>query len=190
MKNRHRIALAALLVLLPSLLWAQTQPVSNVIAQVPSPLSLEVLPTFDLPVGDTAQYFTFGGAMDLGVKYRLPGSIFTLLGGLEYCYAPVQAATSLSMVAPRVGVGVQIPLASFISVFATAVGGYYFATYNDFTMSVTDPYLAGSLGMRFTIAPTFSLEVAGQYKYYAGLYQGASVSAGMDIALGNLGGSV
>ncbi|HET6452163.1 MAG TPA: hypothetical protein VFI08_12675 [Spirochaetia bacterium] len=191
-KAYQGLSLAAALLFLPAApIAAQTTtPASRVTAQVPSPLSIEVLPTFDLPVSDTASYFSYGGAADVGLKYRLPRSIFTLLGGLEYTYSPTQASTSLSMITPRVGVGEQVALTGGIAVFAYAVGGYYFATYNNFSMNATDPYLAGGLGLRFALAPNFAIEVGGQYKHYAELYQGASVGAGVDVALGNLGGSV
>lgn len=160
------------------------------IAQVPSPLSLDVFPTFDLPLGDSSQWFSYGGGVDLGVRYRLPQSIFSLLGGIEYSFAPVQTATSLSLAVARVGGGVQIPLTSGIAVQGYALGGYYFATYNDFSMNASDPYVAGGLGLRFALAPSLGLEVGAQYKNYLRLYQGVSAGAGMDIALGNLGGSV
>jgi len=160
------------------------------IAHLPSPLSIEVLPAFDIPVFDSTQYFTYGGALDLGVKYRLPHSIFVLLGGVEYSYSPIQAAASLSLVTPKIGVGVQIPFASWISAYGFIAGGYYFATYTDFSMSATDPFVSGGLGLRFTLAPSFSMEVGAHGKYYAALYQGVSIAAGIDVALGNLGGSV
>jgi len=179
------------LVFLPACpLVGQTQPTAQVIAQVPSPLSIEVLPSFDLPTFGTASYFSVGGSLDLGVKYRLPGSLLTFSGGLEYCYAPSQATASLSIILPKIGIGVQIPLASFLSAFCRADVGYYFATYNDFSMNATDPFVAGGVGLRIALAPTFHIEVGGRYKYYAALYQGASVAVGVDIALGNLGGSV
>jgi tetratricopeptide (TPR) repeat protein len=162
----------------------------EVIAQVPSPLSIEVLPSFDLPIADSSQYFSFGGGADLGVKYRVPGTVFTLMGGLSYSFAPVQALTSLSMITPRIGAGVQVPLASWISVYGFAAAGYYFATYNDFSMNDHDPYVAGGLGIKFALAPSFGLEIGARYTNYLALYQGISVAAGVDVALGNLGGSV
>jgi tetratricopeptide (TPR) repeat protein len=160
------------------------------IAQVPSPLSLEVRPAFDLPLGDSSQWFSYGGSMDFGLNYRIPRSIFYLSSGLQYSYSPVQAATSLSLAAARVGGGVQLPLTNGIAVLAYAMGGYYFATYNDFSKSASDPFVAGGLGLKFVLAPTFALEVGAQYKNYFGLYQGVSAGVGMDVALGNLGGSV
>lgn len=162
----------------------------QVIAQVPSPLSLQISPTFDIPLADSSQWFTFGGAIDLGLNYRLPGSIFTLAGGLEYSFVPDLAASSLSFVAAKIGAGVRIPLTSGISIFGHTMAGYYFATYNNLSASVADPYVGAGLGMQFSLSPTFSIGVGAQYKYYLGLYQGISAKAGIDVALGNLGGSV
>jgi len=61
--------------------------------QVPSPLSLEVRPGFDMPLGDSSQWFSYGGAVDLGARYNLPGSLLYLLGGVEYSYAPLSGTT-------------------------------------------------------------------------------------------------
>jgi tetratricopeptide (TPR) repeat protein len=160
------------------------------IAQVPSPLSLEVRPAFDLPLGDSSQWFSYGGSMGLGVNYRIPRSIFYLSGGIQYAYIPVQAAISISLAGARVGGGVQLPLTSGIAVLAYAMGGYYFGTYNDFSANASDPFVIGGVGLKFALAPTFALQVAAQYNYYMGLYMGMSAGAGIDVSLGNLGGSV
>jgi tetratricopeptide (TPR) repeat protein len=160
------------------------------IAQVPSPLSLEVFPAFDIPLGDSSQWFSFGGAVDLGARYRFPNSLFSLAGGIEYSYAPVQAAASLSLAVARFGGGIQIPLASGIAVMAYGAGGYYFATYNDFSKNASGPYVAGGLGLRFALSPGFGLDVGARYENYLGLYQGIGAGAGIDVSLGNLGGTV
>jgi tetratricopeptide (TPR) repeat protein len=162
----------------------------NTQAQVPSPLSVVFKPAIDLPVGDSAQWFTLGGGVDLGVNYRIPGSIFYLSGGLEYAFTPVQANTSLSLAALRAGGGVQVPLTNWIWLLGSVAVGYYGAAYNDFSVSTGDPYVAGGVALRFALAPTFRLEVGAQYGYYVGLYQGLRAGVGVDVALGNLGGSV
>jgi len=159
-------------------------------AQVPSPLSIEVRPAFDMPLGDSSRWFSYGGAVDIGLNYRIPRSLFYLSGGLEYSYSPVQASASLSMAAPRIGGGIQFPFTNSISSFGYVAGGYYFATYNDFTRNASDPYLSGGIGLQFALAPTFKIEVGAQYKDFLGLYQGISAGVGIDVALGNLGGSV
>jgi tetratricopeptide (TPR) repeat protein len=160
------------------------------IAQVPSPLSLEVTPAFDLPLGDSSQWFSFGGGVGLGVRYKLPQSIFSLLGGIQYSYASTQAPTSLSLAVVEVGGGVRFPLTSGIDALGRVTGGYYFGTYNDFSMNTSEPYFAGGVSLRFSLDPSLGLEIGAQYQNYLGLYQGISAGAGMDIALGNLGGSI
>jgi hypothetical protein len=160
------------------------------IAQIPSPLSLEVRPAFDLPIGDSANWFSYGGGIGLDMDYEIPGSQFFLTGGLEYSYAPDQASTSLSLAAARFGGGVQIPLTKGISIQGFAVGGYYFTTFNDLSTSASDPYAAGGIGLKFSLGTSLSLNVTAQYEDYLGLYQGLSAGAGIGIALGNLGGSV
>jgi hypothetical protein len=195
---QKRIHPSACLALLLSISWtpAHAQSAATIvtgkptIAQVASPLSLEVRPGFDLPVGDSSRWFSYGGSMDLGLNYRIPRSIFYLSGGLQYSYAPVQAVTSLSLAAAKVGGGVQLPLTSGIAVLAHAMGGYYFATYNDFSKSASDPFVAGGLGLKFDLSPTFALQVGAQYNYYLGLYMGLSAGAGVEVSLGNLGGTV
>ena len=87
--------------------------------------------------------------------------------------------------------GFRFPLTGGIAVFAYGAGGYYFGTYNDFSVNAHQiPIVAGGLGIRFSLGPSLGLEVGAQYTNYLGLYQGVSAGVGMDIALGNLGGSV
>ena len=160
------------------------------IAEVPSPLSLEVEPSFQLPLGDSSRLFSYGGGMQLDMHYRIPGSLFYLLGGLQYAYASTLAAESVSFATARVGAGVQIPLTRKISLLGYAVGGYYFGTFNDFSVTASDPYAAGGIGFMFALGSGLSINVGGQYEYYFGGYQGLSAGAGIGIALGNLGGSI
>ena len=181
-----KAALLAALVLTSGLPLAA----QNVQAQVPSPLSIELKPSFQFPLGESSNWFSFGGGADIGIRYRLPQSIFFVTGGLEYSYAPIQASASTSLVAFRAGGGIQLSLSRNISALGYALGGYYVATYNDFSGSATDPYLAGGIGLDLALAPTFRLEIGVQYGSYLGLYQGLSAGAGIDVALGNLGGSL
>ena len=119
-----------------------------------------------------------------------PRTIFDLSGGLEYSFAPIQASTSASLVALDAGGGLQIPIAGGVAARAYALGGYYFGAYNDFSDSGNGFLVAGGLGIRINMSPSLGLEVEGQYKNYLGLYEGVGIAAGIDIALGNLGGSV
>jgi len=162
----------------------------QVIAQVPSPVSLEVTPLFDFPLADSAQYFTFGGGADIGVCYQMPRSIFCVLGGAEYSFVPDQAGDSLSLAAARAGAGIRLPLGAGVWVMGYATGGYFVATFNDLSKSASNPYAAGGVLIQFSLNPTFRLGAGAQYRYYGGLYQGISAMVNTSISLGNLGGSV
>jgi hypothetical protein len=71
------ISLAALSALIFAFAAAMSYPQSSAIiatgkrtiAQVPSPLSIEVEPASNLPIGESAQWFSSGGSVDLGVNY-------------------------------------------------------------------------------------------------------------------------
>jgi len=166
-------------------LCAQSAPV-----YVASPLSFELKPAFQNPLGETAAWFTVGGGADLEMRYRLPQSIFFVTGGLGYSNMPIKADTSASSLALRAGGGIYVPLADVLSLRGYALGGYYLASYNDFSLGANNPYLAGGAGIGFALTPAVRLLVSAQYDAYLGLYQGLRVGAGIDIAVGKLGGNV
>jgi len=171
---------------------AQTQVVGSSGASAekivrPSPLSLVVRPGVDLPIGSTAQYFSLGGTVDVALHYKL-GKLLGLpafaAGGISYAYAPDQASDSISIATARVGAGLQFPLSPRFRFLAYGSGGYYFGTLNDFSLSSTNPYADGGIGMEFSMTPTVSLGITGVYRNYFGLYQGVSAALGTTIALG------
>jgi len=189
------LAVLAFLALLPAYpATAQSSASSTAprqsIAQVPSPLSLEVEPIVDIPLADSAQYFAPGGGAGIGLSYQLPRSVFFAIGRIEYSYAPDKASKSLSIAGAGVGAGIRFPVASGVSIHGYATGGYYFATFNDMSANASNPYVAAGLLVQFSLNPTFRVGAGAQYKYYAGLYQGMSAMLSTSIALGNLGGSV
>ncbi len=63
-------------------------------------------------------------------------------------------------------------------------GGFYFATFNDLSMSTTNPYLAGGIGLQLQLGPRVALTAGAQYKDYVWLWQGLSAGIGTSIALG------
>ena len=162
----------------------------EVVAQIPSPLSLEVNPVLNVPVFDSAPYFNLGGGAEIGLAYQIPRSVFYLSGGVGYAYEPDQAADSLSMVVARAGAGIRVPLGAGVSVRGFASAGYFFAAFNTLSTTGNNPYAAGGLSLQFNLNPMFRLGAGAQYQYYAGLFHGVSAMIFTGIALGNLGGSV
>ena len=191
--RRSQLVLLLLLISLPAGLAIAESGAAisrQSIAQVPSPLSLEVNPLFDIPISDSSQYFKLGGGAAVGVSYQIPQSMFCALGGIEYSFVPDQAADTLSLAAVGVGGGIRIRLGSGVAVFGFVTGGYYVAAFNDLSASASNPYAAAGLMLQFSLNPTFRLGAGARYKYYAGLYQGISAMLNTSIALGNLGGRV
>ena len=174
------------------LLLAFVLPVSaqGTQAKIPSPLSLEAGPVVDIPLGDSSSWFTTGGAFDVGARYRIPQTPFSLQGGLQYAYAPVPAKASVSVATLRAGGEVQLPLTAAISLYGSAAIGYYLGTLNDLTKSASDPYYGAGIGLKFALDPSLRITLGARYERYMGLYQGIGVGAGIDVSLGDLGGSV
>jgi hypothetical protein len=70
--------------------------------------------------------FGIGGGGNVDLNYPLPWlTSFSLQGGLGYNYMPVQAEIALSEISLGGGLGYEIELIPFISLFAGASAGYY-----------------------------------------------------------------
>jgi hypothetical protein len=152
-------------------------------APSPAPLVLEFEPAVDIPLGSSSSIFSLGGGMDLGIDYRLGDLPLSIIGGAQYCYAPAQGSRSLSLVAAHAGLGVRLPVISFLNLLGHVSGGYYYAAMHDQAISATNPYVAGGGGVEFRLTPSFALFAQAQYQYYFGLWQGLSAGIGASISL-------
>jgi len=188
------IAVLILSLTIPEKYFAQTMqgPESNsaIIVHVPSPLEVEVEPLVDLPLADSANYFSTGGGMAWNFDYHVSNTFLGLMGGLQYIYTPDQADKSLSLTALRIGGSANIPLGGGLRFSLFGLGGYYFASMNGESNAVVDPYVAGGFNILFPIGPNLKLEGGAQYNYFLGLYQGFGAGIGVSIPLGNIGGTI
>ncbi|HET6450935.1 MAG TPA: hypothetical protein VFI08_06470, partial [Spirochaetia bacterium] len=76
-------------------------------------LIVHLLPTFNLPMGDSASYYKFGGGALIGAEYRLPffSNLF-VLGGVGYDYNLLKmTGQSASFPNALAGAGLQFNLA-------------------------------------------------------------------------------
>ncbi len=156
----------------------------KIFGQAVEPLSLEVRPGVDIPLGQTNQYFKVGGTMDINLRYRLGATPFLAMGGLTYTFAPDRSTDSISIATGRIGAGVELPLSKSLSFDAYGTGGYYYGTLNDFSVSSADPYLGGGMGIRLALSPSWGIGVDGVYRSYFGLYQGISAAISTTLSLG------
>ncbi len=169
---------------------AESQQVNSDLQSAASPFSIELRPGFDLPIGQSASYFKFGGTMDVNLRYRLSTLPVFLLGGVAYALAPAVSPDSISIFTAAAGAGAQLRISRTFALEAFGLGGYFYGTLNDFSVGSSNPYAAGGLGVRFALNPYWSLGVSGLYRSYFGLYQGISVAASTGIALGSHGSTV
>src|SRR5208337_297938 len=148
-------------------------------AQSLSPLSLAISGSFYAPVADSSPYFGFGAGGDLSLGYQIPRTQFLALGGLSYSYTPGKYVQTISIVAAELGFGMRFPIAPSLSLLAYGTAGYWYGTFNDFSVSSTDPYAGVGLALQLALSPTFGLDFGTQYKNYFGLWQGLTAGIGM-----------
>lgn len=160
---------------------------AGIAASNPTPLSLEIRPTVDIPVGQSAQYFADGGTLDVNLRYRFGGLPLFAIGGLTYALAPDYGAhfsDDVSLAVARVGAGAFLPVSRSIRLEAYGTAGYFYGTLNDFSVSSTNPYAAGGVGVQIVFGPSFRLGIEGLFRSYFGLYQGISAAIATSFALG------
>ena len=178
---RKRVIPGLLLLAFPALLFAQETPSST----TPALFSLEVSPGLDIPLGASSPVFGMGGAMRLGVDYRLP--VFPLVyfsGGLGYDYDTANGAPlSVSVTDASLGTGLRYDFTPSLSATIGASGGYFFSFLNASATSGGNPFVSVEAGMQFLPGP-WHVKVAASYVYDFGLYNGLNASVGMsyDVA--------
>jgi hypothetical protein len=127
-------------------IWAQSQS-----------LSVGIHPGLEKPLGASSDYFTLGGSLNIAGEYGLiPEPLVFLLGGIDYNLNPIKAEQSLSILAASAGVGISLDMAPRFSIQARLRGGYYYATFNDFTMGDHNPFVCGGIGFDYLLSPAMS----------------------------------
>jgi tetratricopeptide (TPR) repeat protein len=159
-------------------------------SKVASPLSFIVRPSVDIPMGDSADWFSMGGGLGLGASYRLPDSGFSLLGILDVTFIPDQTERRIFVEALRLGGGYGIPLGSSLFASLSACGGFYFGELGDLGESSGGPELSSGLDISLSLGPSVVLDAGAAYKWLGGLYKGLGVTLGASVRMGGKGGSV
>ena len=148
-----------------------------------SPLSVLMLPTFDIPLGESAQLFTVGGSVDAGVLYSLGTTPVSLFGGIAYSFVPVKSNESLSIAAGQAGALYRLPIGSAFTIDAFGAGGYYYGTFNDFSVGSANPYAAAGARIGIRLSPAWNIGLGALYRSYFGLYEGIGVTIGAALSL-------
>lgn len=148
--------------------------------------SLHVNPGLEIPFGDSAEYFTLGGSLDLAGEYfftETPAWFAT--AGLGYQLAPIQADKSVQIISAGIGGGLSLDLMPRLSVKASVTGGYFFGLLptGSGMESGGNPYIRAGGGLTFLISPRISLGVSAAYHNLIGFYNGLGVHLGTSVYL-------
>jgi len=168
-RSLWKLVLVLVLVLVSALLWPE-----------PPSLSLHLLPGLNLPVGDSAGYFSIGPLVEIAAHYRIRSlSPLFLMGSLqagqEQVTNTVLTTTSASAFA---GAGVVVDLTPTLTVRAMAFGGYSYAGLDKVGTNGYGPAVGAGAGIELFITPSLSLGIQGAYRKMFGLSDDILVQAG------------
>ena len=169
--NKQRLILIFLIFLLISTLYGADEDL----------LSIELTPGIHIPLFETADYFTYGPTGDLTVEFKLPFlPRLCLRGEAGYEYLPIVTQDGLHVLSAGAGVGVNFPIAGFMTMTLYGTGGYYYGMFSD---QYADPggglAAKGGLDLSFRILPSISLGVDVNYQYKHSLYDGIGTTIGL-----------
>ncbi len=142
-------------------------------------LSFKLMPGVALPLGESGNYFTFGGNIGLSGSFRLPFlPILSLNGEILYDLELLanKSSQSVSVISVGGGAGLFYEISRFV-IQAYGTGGGYFGFVNpNFEIESVYPYFSGGLGLTYMITPSLGIGMDVLYRNYLGLYNGAGAS--------------
>ena len=143
-------------------------------------LSLTLTPGGALPIGDSTSYFKLG--VGAGLSAGLDLASFPLLffkADLGYSYLPIETEFGVSLISAGIGAGRNFKLLDKLTISPYAGGGYYHGTVTDGSnTSGSNLYIAGGLGVYYSLLPFFSLGLDFHYRNNLALYSGLCISLG------------
>jgi tetratricopeptide (TPR) repeat protein len=155
--------------------------------QKSSPFSLELYPGVEIPVGQSADFFSLGGAAVLSAAYALPIS-FPLSASVELGYQllPVDlpASAPVHLLAVGAGIGVDLEFLQRFRASAWLRAGYFLGLVTDEvgeTVAGGNPYLRGGGSLAFGLLPSLSLGIGAAYTLYLGSPQPFAGTVGVNL---------
>jgi len=149
------------------------------------PLWIGVSPTATLPLGDSASYFSWGGAGAVTGEYRFPSFPLGLVRvDLGYAYLPILARQAVSFTSAAAGLGISYNFAPLVGIKAYAEGGANYGFFNSTLQGYWNPFLQGGMELYLSLPPGFMLSLGGNFVYQVGLYMGVGASLGLSFGLG------
>jgi tetratricopeptide (TPR) repeat protein len=153
----------------------------------PDLFSLSFTPGLAIPMFGDAAVFNLGGTGDLSAELRMPFFPMMYVGtDFQYTISPLRRTTSLSMLSGGVDVGVSWDMVpDMLTLKGFGSFGYFYGVLNDGSgISGSNPVGTVGVGVYYNFSPSFSLGVAGTYRYFFGLYNDIAVAIGTSYHFG------
>ncbi len=177
------LALSLLSAALPA--GSQTRPTAS-----PSLVSLLLIPSVAVPLGESSSLFRLSGGAELAAEMRLPFlPALSLDAGLGYTFYPMRGATaakqSLSMFSASAGLGLQFKVAPRLALKGFAGGGYSYGFSNDFAQfrQGGGAFIEAGTRLLLDVSSSLSLGAGASYRNSFGLFQGLGISLGAWLRL-------
>jgi tetratricopeptide (TPR) repeat protein len=152
--------------------------------------SLRVTPSFHIPLGGIAEYYSLGIGGMLSAEYRLPFLPFLYIGGdAGYNFIDTKADVFLSTVYADLLVGGLFRLRNKLHLHAYASGGYYYGFLSSTplvpgTISTWNPKFSANIGVNFYVLPILNMRAEVGYTFFIGSYHGLQASIGTSFHFG------
>jgi tetratricopeptide (TPR) repeat protein len=167
-------------------------------AALPTPstgpvISIQAAPALDVPLGESARYFSLGGSAAFRFGYHLPGiPAVSVLADLGYSYDPLLYVSSTSRINVGVGVDAFLALTSWFGLGASVTGGYYHGFLNDPSLGSGggNPYVNGAARVSFRVMPSLTIDAGAAYLNCFGLYSAILPFLGSTLTIGEHGADV
>ena len=153
-----------------------------------SAFMLRVDPALEIPLGESADNFNFGGGATLTASF-MPGStkLFSFFGQGGYGFHPYSADRGLSNISGAAGVGFNLWLGQSLLIQAFGAGGYNYAMLEmgGETRTGGGLYVSGGMDIGYFVTPFLSVGAGAVYKNAFGLYSGIGAKLGASLYLGS-----
>lgn len=149
------------------------------------PFSVSIQPNVLIPVSDSSDLFSAGGAFSVVGDYSFRGNPQPFISGeINYSYLPVNdESSSISVAALKAGGGAFFWITPRMGLKLTGLAGPYFGFLNDGADMSTQISLSTGIALEYMLSPRMNISCGATYRSDIGLQQDLSVQASISYFL-------
>jgi hypothetical protein len=150
-----------------------------------SPFWIGIAPAVTFPIGDSTNYFTWGGTGAIVSEYRFPFFPLAMARAeIGYAYTPILAREAVSFTSASAGLGISYNFAPLFGVKGYAEGGMNYGFFNTTFEGYWNPYVIGGMDLYLSLPPGLMITAGASFIYQVGLYMGVGASLGVSFGMG------